>query len=220
MPARRRPLVRLALAVAFGGLLTALAAAPARAQLPPPTSALSAFATDAIDGQGVVVSWSVGAIALHSDAFIVFRRNALLSGDSGAAIYPAANTVRGYTDYGLANAGLYCYRVAATLGGQYTYASAESCVTFSPGVAGTARPIIGAGCNRFYVALQPGTAMAAIAARFDPSSAVVSLWRFVPDTGAFAAGFFANPTTPTDFTTLPASPEFEVACLNRPATYH
>ncbi len=184
------------------------------------TAALSLFAAPSIDGQGVVLNWSLTVLTLNAQSFVLVRRAALIAGDPGAPIYIAGNAVRGYTDYGLPFAGWYCYTLTALQPGMPGDVSPETCAAFIPGVPGTARPIIGAGCNRFYEALPAGTSMQAIAARFDPAAAVVSLWRYDPIAGRFAAGFFTNPTTPTDFTTLPASPEFEFACLNQQATYH
>lgn len=218
-----RPPRRTVRRLASAGLLGACALiAPGLLPRPAAVSAASPinlFAAVSVDGQGVVLTWNLTLLTLNAPTFLLTRRAALPPGDPGVLIDSAGNADRGFTDYTLPGAGFYCYTLTALQPGTPNYASPEVCTPFTPGVPGTARPAFGAGCSRFYQLLPAGTPAAAIAAHFDPFSAVVSLWRYDAAAGRFTAGFFARSSTPLDFSTLPAAPEFDFVCLSQTATY-
>lgn len=180
---------------------------------------ISLFASASLDGQGIVLTWSLTLLTLNAPTFLLARRPVQAIGSPGIIVDTAGNADRGFTDYSLPSAGVYCYTLTALQVATPNLASLEACAAFTPGLAGTARPVFGTGCNRFYQMLPIGTPAAAIVAHFDPFSAVISLWRYDATAGQFAAGFFARSSTPLDYAMQPASPEFDFVCLNQPATY-
>lgn len=218
MRAPRRLVRWLACAGLLGAgalLAPSLVSAPAASAAPP----INLFAAETIDGQGIALSWNLTLLTLNAPTFLLTRRAPMLTGDSAILVDTAGNADRGFTDYTLPFAGLYCYTLTAVQPGAPNYASPEVCVGFTPGLPGSGQPIFGVGCSRFYQTLATGTALVAIAAHFDPFSAVVSLWRYDAVAGRFTAGFFARANTPLDFATQPASPELDFVCLSQPATY-
>ena len=219
MPAHGRTVRRLACAGLFGvcallapGILRGDGSAGA-------ASPINLFAAASIDGQGIVLTWNLTVLTLNAPTFLLTRRAAAAQGVPGILIERAGNADRGFTDYTLPSAGIFCYTLTALQPATPNYASPEVCTSFMPGLPGTARPVFGVACNRFYQFLPAGTPATAIAAHFDPFSAVVSLWRYDATAGRFTAGFFARSSTPLDFSTQPAAPEFDFVCLSQPATY-
>ncbi len=206
-------------------ILLVLAGRPANratAQIPDPSPVLTNFVGESTDGQGLVVTWTVAVNALNSDYFTIFRRPGAAPAGSGMEIAVVAGNLRGYTDYSVPAPGAWCYQVVSVAGSRFTYASSESCaifVTGAAGIAGTKPPVLGAGCSHFYQNQPVGTPMSSIAARFDPPGSVISLWRFDVAEQRLVAGYFAAGNVPADFTLLPATNEFEFACLAAPATY-
>jgi hypothetical protein len=204
----------------LGALLARAAVTPARAQLPPPSSAISQLASQSSDGHGVVVTWTVGGSALFVDGFILFRRSAADPPGSSVVIKTFGRDARAYTDYGVGNQiVIWCYQIVATYQGAYAFTAREICTAFVPGVPGPARTALNAGCGAYYQTLPAGTPMFAVALHFQPKSAVISIWRYNPLLQRQESGYFADPATPVDFTTLPAGGEFQEVCLGALATY-
>jgi hypothetical protein len=220
------PLFRRAV-LASGAVILALTAwvsggeAPrATAQLPIPNTGLTITASVATDGHGVVLTWSINNAGINAASLVVFRLYGSSSTNPGVPILLVRPGIRAYTDYDVTVAGGYCYRIASAPGGTIVVASFPDCLNFAPGRSGTARPIIAPGCSRYYQTHAPSSSMTDVAAAFEPASAVVSLWRYDSGQQRVLAGYFNDPNTPTDFTTLPASQEFEYACLSASATFH
>ncbi len=204
--------------VLLGGLVSRPAGRVA-AQIPDPSPVLTTFVGASTDAQGIVVTWNVAIYALNSDYYAIYRRSGLAPAGSGAQIAVVAGVLRGYTDYTVPGPGIWCYQVVAVAQSRLAFASTESCAGFLPGVPGDKSPAFGAGCSQFFQSQPSGTPMAAIAARFDPPAAVVSLWRFDATQQRLVAGYFTGASVPADFSSLPATFEFEFACLAAPATY-
>jgi hypothetical protein len=219
MPAPRRTIRRLACAGLFGACALLAPGLLPRAGTVSAAPPINLFAAASIDGQGIVLTWNLTVLTLNAPAFLLTRRAAMLPGDPGVLIATAGNADRGFTDYTLPSAGVYRYTLTAVQPGPFRDASPEACTGFTPGVPGTARPVFGTGCSRFYQTLPAGASAGAIAAHFDPFSAVISLWRYDATAGRFTAGFFARSNTPLDFATVPIAPEFDYICLSQPATY-
>jgi hypothetical protein len=189
------------------------------AQIPSPSGALSVVAIESTDAHGVVVSWSLAAETPAADFFLIYRRSIKSLPGSDVQVAVVMGTTRGYTDYTVEDVGIWCYQVVSVVNTVPTFASPENCVGFLAGLPGAVSPVLAAGCSRFYQTRPAGTLMAAIAAKFDPAAALVSLWRFDPDQQRLVSGYFADPNVPVDFVALPASNEYEFACLTTTATY-
>lgn len=219
MKGHRDAAILIAVAL-LASLVYGRAATPAAAQIPPgPSSALSLRAFVTVDGHGIALDWSTNIFVLNNDdGFLLFRRPFLIPG-IGEPIFRAPITVHNYTDYDLGAVGPYCYQVVSLLRGAFDFVSADVCAGLLVGTARTVSPVLAPGCNVFYQTQPVGTAMTEIARRFDPSAALISIWRLDPTSGAFTAGYFADPYYPSDFVTLPATNEFEYACLNVTAAY-
>ncbi len=215
----RRTRIQLARMVLAGACALLAPGLLPRERIVSAASPINLFAAPSIDGQGIVLTWNLTVLTLNAPTFLLTRRAALLPGDPGVLVTSAGNADRGFTDYTLPAAGVYCYTLTALQAGPFRDTSPEVCTGFTPGVPGTARPAFGAGCSRFYQMLPAGTPAEAIAAHFDPFSAVVSLWRYDAAAGRFTAGFFARSGTPLDFSALPVAPEFDFVCLSQTATY-
>jgi|SRR5579884_37609 len=75
------------------------------------------------------------------------------------------------------------------------------------------------GCNQEIVAAPAGTSIASIVARVADVSAVASVWRYDNALKLLRAGYFADTSAPTDFSTTAASPEVLYICVSSATTW-